>query len=430
MMAENPAFAGAEASTAGSVDIEAALKDGTLTAEQAVVLMQEQLRAEMRAEIAAAQLGLAGGGATLASAVRGVVAKLTEAPANFHLATVFYLATDAPEDAAMVGQAPLLFAGSLAMVVLQSVAAVGVFGGTIHPSCATSDHCDAGTYCSVGREYEHCEYCSYGPAEDTHNLTLVTQACTIPYAARVNELGDAFLPTTVASWCTACVRNDGTVDPMSHDSLIAGHQHAMGLFDYAALVFASFIVAFTVVGELKDIQVTSIAVTHADEKLSKGWTFALRFVLWMRRYVFLPIVVANVPTLVLLKGGDALRICLNAVAILFLCEIDNIAFDFALGERVRTRVEAAGRVNLADDEAAALARTKVVHVVLIVLSLVVAVWSGNIFVGVFAVLLGALGESFVPGASVVETAKRASKVVAAFILGFGTVFALMRAAGI
>lgn len=55
-----------------------------------------------------------------------------------------------------------------------------------------------------------------------------------------------------------------------------------------------------------------------------------------------------------------------------------------------------GRVDLADDEAAALARTKVVHVVLIVLGLLVAVWSGNIFVGVFAVLLGGIGESFVP----------------------------------
>ena len=82
---ENPAFAGGpEGAAAGSsVDIEAGLRDGTLTAEQAVVLQERQLkrqeekmeamRAEMRAEIAAAQLGIAEGGATLAAAVRSVV---------------------------------------------------------------------------------------------------------------------------------------------------------------------------------------------------------------------------------------------------------------------------------------------------------------------------------------------------------------------
>ena len=90
-------------------------------------------------------------------------------------------------------------------------------------------------------------------------------------------------------------------------------------------------------------------------------------VLWRRRWLFLPCLVTTVPMLVLTKGGDALSVCLNTVAILFLCDIDNIAFDLALGERVRARVEDAGRVELDDAELSALARTKAVHVVLIVL---------------------------------------------------------------
>ena len=59
----NPAFAG------GTVDIEAGLRDGTLTTEQAFALQERQLRAEMEArekqlrvemdaKIAAAQLGI------------------------------------------------------------------------------------------------------------------------------------------------------------------------------------------------------------------------------------------------------------------------------------------------------------------------------------------------------------------------------------
>ena len=62
----NAGDAGAAAQRSGAVDIKAGLKDGTLTSDEAIVLMEEQmearekqLRAEMDAKIAAAQLGAA-----------------------------------------------------------------------------------------------------------------------------------------------------------------------------------------------------------------------------------------------------------------------------------------------------------------------------------------------------------------------------------
>ena len=57
-------------------------------------------------------------------------------------------------------------------------------------------------------------------------------------------------------------------------------------------------------------------------------------------------------------------------------EIDNLAFSIGLSERVRSRVEEAGRVELTDDEATNLARSKVVHVVLIVAAMLVTVRVG------------------------------------------------------
>lgn len=428
------------------VDIEAGLKDGTLTAEQAVVLMERQIEAKVNTKIAQLEARLSGGagdaGSSLESAVRGLVARLTETPTNFHQATVFYLAVDAPEDAAMARWSPLLYAGSLAMVGLQSATAVGVLYGTTEPSCATSDQCGAGTWCGVGWE-GRCLYCGDdGPIAVVHdaidseldrwqridagfgNLTRVAEICTPPYT-------DPYLTnTTVASWCETCVRNDGTVDPLTEGSLLAGNIAVMGPFDDVALAFTSLIVAFTVVGELKDIELCSMAVAHAGDKLSKGWRLALGFLLWMRRWVFLPALVQTVPTLVLYKGGDALSICLNTVAILFMCDIDNIFFDLVLGERVRARVEDAGRVELGDGEASALTRTKAVHVALIVLGVLGAVWSGvdNISAKTgegtlqtlppLAFLLGGLAEAFVTGASVAETAKRVGKVLGAWLLGF------------
>jgi len=257
------------------------------------------------------------------------------------------------------------------------------------------------------------------------NRTLVAEVCTMPYTDRVGFIGSVglkstFPDTAVASWCEACVRNDGTVDPMTGPGLLRSNIAAMGPFDNVALVFAAFVVAFTVVGELKDIQLCSMAVAHVGGKLSKGWRLALGFLLWMRRWVFLPALVVNAPMLVVWKGGDALSVCLNTIAILFLCDIDNIAFDLALGERVRARVEDAGRVKLDDAELSALARTKAVHVVLIVLvvsSLMVFGPAGT-FLSLLVFPLGGVAAAFVPGeTSRAETAQRVGKALGASLLG-------------
>ena len=117
----------------------------------------------------------------------------------------------------------------------------------------------------------------------------------------------------------------------------------------------------------------------------------------MRRWLFLPTLVTAVPFLVLYKGGDALSICFNTIAILFLTEvtcsncdasnsnlcrsclksvpqIDNAAYAVGLSERVRTRVEKFGRVELQDAEAMALVWGKAVHVALLVVAVPAAVW--------------------------------------------------------
>ena len=57
----------------------------------------------------------------------------------------------------------------------------------------------------------------------------------------------------------------------------------------------------------------------------------------------------TVPVMVFLKGGDALSVCFNTIALLFLCEVDNVTYAILLSERVRSRVEANGmRVEIGD----------------------------------------------------------------------------------
>ena len=63
---------------------------------------------------------------------------------------------------------------------------------------------------------------------------------------------ESFWYMTVPMIGETCVHPiDGTVDPLSSESLVAGNVAAMGPMDWAALFFATCIAALAVVGELK-----------------------------------------------------------------------------------------------------------------------------------------------------------------------------------
>jgi hypothetical protein len=71
----------------------------------------------------------------------------------------------------------------------------------------------------------------------------------------------------------------------------------------------------------QDITLCAIAITHAGDRLSRGFRIALTLLGGVRRWVFLPTLVMAVPFLVLMKGADALSVCFNTIAILFLTEV-------------------------------------------------------------------------------------------------------------
>ena len=87
---------------------------------------------------------------------------------------------------------------------------------------------------------------------------------------------------------------------------------------------------------------------------------------------------------------------------------------------MRARVEGAGRVELGSAEAAALTRTKAVHVALIVLAVLAGLWPSHQVLSThppfLAFLLGGMVESFT-GASAAETARRLGNVMGAWLVG-------------
>lgn len=160
MSCENPLGQGSGGVEA--VNIEAGLKDGSISPEDAVLLMQEQLRQMVSKKQVVAMLGelraeLGGPAAPAEAAIRTVVAQLTEAPTNWHQGVLYGLVTRDPQDVELRQWAPLGYAVSWIIVFMQSAVAVGLFMGTMTPTCATNDHCISGMYCRV--DWPHCDFC-------------------------------------------------------------------------------------------------------------------------------------------------------------------------------------------------------------------------------------------------------------------------------
>ena len=126
----------------------------------------------------------------------------------------------------------------------------------------------------------------------------------------------------VNAWCHICVdRATGDVNGLTGWLLPANHVNAMSLADWLAYVLCSLVVSLTLVGELKDITLVSMAIEDAGDALPKKWRRALTVMNGVRKWVFLPGLMITVIGLVVFTGGLASNVCNSTVAILFICEI-------------------------------------------------------------------------------------------------------------
>jgi hypothetical protein len=302
------------------VDVRVALKAGTITAEEAVAMMETKMEAELAAMRAELQDVVTGANFV---AVRRAVARLTEIRCNFHQCTIYFAATDAPEDAYMKSWLQWMIVSAVSIVVLQSCVAVGlmmsVVFGTGGGYCESTSQCtEGGTFCGIAdcgdkdcrglRDYEPvgggCMYCGevgkslplwvetgaatierqiheesgmvqlpmgYNLQYRGFNLTAVAEMCATPLAWKADHLDTdgRYWPVGkfTASWCESCVRPiDGTIDLTTEISLITNTVKTMMKMDWASLGCASLVVAFAVVVELKDIELCKIAIVHAGDR--------------------------------------------------------------------------------------------------------------------------------------------------------------------
>jgi hypothetical protein len=148
--------------------------------------------------------------------------------------------------------------------------------------------------------------------------------------------------------CSTCTTSNGfeTFGDFARERV-----DSMMLQDWLALGLASLVVAFAVFVEVRDCLLCekSLRVIAKRREVPRGWRFAIRGLNMARYYILLPNVILSVVMLVLNDGGNVKNVCLNTVAVLFLLEVDNLAFLHGLGERTRMEAEEQ-RVRVTDDD--------------------------------------------------------------------------------
>lgn len=374
--------------------LHGALAEGMTSSEsaaEATRLVRELVRAELHAELRAGSTEAAAesGATEFGNAVRSVFAFLTEAPTNFHQCTVFFLSSSDPEERK---KAPLLFVGSVLMVLAQCLTSMAVVHGIVYQSCTENENCPmAGDmFCGAERRCVFCgeavpllqqgsctpdprpeyseSFCvstseTSGTETGTLNLpqaddfigfnkSYVQAVCQNPQlfsridfgqwedlidfgqgGYRSHPMWDTnygfwnFVHGDMAgggdhiieNWCNACVHAEtGSVNNILLSVLVNKNLAAIGRADWPALVFTAFVVGLAVAAEMKDTVLCVLACRKeaTGAKLGLFWRVALQTTFLARRWIFLPALVYLPGALTLIKGGDALSVCFNTVALL------------------------------------------------------------------------------------------------------------------
>ena len=203
--------------------------------------------------------------------------------------------------------------GSFLIVLIQGCVAIGLMEQAYQTRCTEHGDCPGGLYCDT-RLTKTCLECSeercYEGRED------ICERCT-----NAGEL-----------W---------TVVQAQRDRI-----EIMVTSDWLALIMAAIVIASVVFGEVRDILlcVFAIETIHERREIHHGWRFAIGLLNMLRLCGFLPFLLGAVMMLVLVRGANVLAVCLNAVAVLFLVELDNLVFSHGLGEETRAEAEEFGRV--------------------------------------------------------------------------------------
>ena len=240
----------------------------------------------------------------------------TREPHSLHQTTIYYglVRPDTPPRRKYG-----LLAASIGIVFLQCFVATGLVINIGFSKCIDNQDCNGGMFCSDG----HCFWCDNnlkGCCETNSTETNSTESCWSE------------------NMCSKCIMERGFTP---YGKATMERVESMVTQDWLALLLASLVVAFAVFAEMRDCMLCEIALREISKRreVPRGWRVAIHGLNFARYFILFPKILLSVMGLVHENGGRVRDICLNTVAVLFLLEVDNLAFLHGLGERTRMEAE-------------------------------------------------------------------------------------------
>lgn len=290
------------------------------------------------------------------NAARHVFAQRISTPTCFHQVTTVRLL----DEGTSIGGKLLFVGGSLALLTLQTMTLLGVASAVSAPSCVHNSDCSYGSYCRIGgvsgRITHTAGYCS-----------------TCLRADRVTPYGHEEAGRNATEYCSGQPK-DNVFCNACYDSDLPGDGWNLGLTmqdrfrhatdrmfggDWAAFLLVALVVGLYCAGELRDVKLCQITFENRGGRDAPIWIQGAMLLLGaIRQYCFLPVLCHIVAMLVLHRGSDAISICFNGVAVLFLLDIDVALFEFWIPERTREHMEEYGAPVVSDVDAVYLAAVK------------------------------------------------------------------------
>jgi hypothetical protein len=317
--------------------------------------------------------------------IRGEMGRKAAAPCNFHQATYFF---NLRQKRLNEKRTRLMMFLSSALIWLQLISVLAFVYGIYNSTCGRNSDCFAGQFCSPsGLKQMLCHPCvrewsSLCAADGSFVTTVGFSANLWEKSIWPEQRADA---NTFHKMCLACVV-EGAYLP-GRDAA-RGNVTKMSSADVFIFGLCLALISLSVVNELRDIFLCSLSrledpvvtaaayqrradgmkpiplailslVPSACSNWKTHWVLFLHQCL--RQYAVLPVLIMAIPMLVVVQGSSGVSICLNSVGVLFVLEMDNLAYQFGIQEQDREVMEAEGAIFMNSSVHASLTRMKNFH---------------------------------------------------------------------
>ena len=166
--------------------------------------------------------------------------------------------------------------------------------------------------------------------------------------------------------CQDCYNSaSGTFRNITYEAWTEANIEGMQFKDWMTVVLTSGVIALVIAREIHEVILCELTRLRLSQKVSSSmlWVCLEHLNAYLRRFLLLPMVLMSAVCLVVARGGDALNVCFNALALVFLLECDNLLYENVLDDHTRALVHDNGWVEVDETVATFLARTKFAHFV-------------------------------------------------------------------